>query len=273
MTELKKIILKAKKQVFSNLSGENLTRLKGDGLDIRDIKSYEWGDDVRRINWRATAKTDEILVNTYDEYKQLNISLIYLSSPTLNFGSLRFKKDVVTEVFAYLLYSSLKNHDRCESVIYQKHIVKTIKPPKQLNQIDNILKTIYEYEPKERVDFNSLSHFINKTYKKGHIIIFIGDFLEELDTSLLSNKHQYYSIIVRDKLEEELEFAGELFLKDFYTNKSYDFNITSSTKQRYKELLLSHDTKIKEQFIKKQIRYKKIYTNDEVYLNLRELFR
>ena len=76
-TELKKILLKAKKAVFSNLTGENLSRLKGDGIDLRDIKLYEWGDDVRRINWKATAKSGEILVNSYDEYKQLDITLVF----------------------------------------------------------------------------------------------------------------------------------------------------------------------------------------------------
>jgi len=273
MQELKQILLKAKKQVFSNLTGENLTRLKGDGMDLRDIKSYEFGDDIRRINWNASAKSSEIQVNTYDEYKQLNISLIYLSSPTMLFGSLRFKKDIVSEIFAYLLYSSVKNHDFCKSVIFDKKPQIEIKPPKKIAQIDSIVKTIYEYEPRFDIDYDALTKYINKTYKKSHIIILVGDFLTKPNLSLINKKHQLYSIMVRDDLEEELKFSGDISLKDFLTSKDYDFNINSQIKRRYKKLITSHDNSLEKEFIKNKIDFKKIKTSHEVYINLRELFK
>ena len=139
-SELKKILLKAKKAVFSNLTGENLSRLKGDGIDLRDIKLYEWGDDVRRINWKATAKSGEILVNSYDEYKQLDIVLVFLASASLNFGSKRLKQDVASEVLAYLLFSSYKNKDRCESIFFGDKVIKSFPPFKEINQVDEIVK-------------------------------------------------------------------------------------------------------------------------------------
>ncbi len=270
MKELKQILLKAKKQVFSNLSGENLTRLKGDGMDLRDIKSYEWGDDIRRINWKATAKSDEILVNTYDEYKQLNISLIYLPTPTMSFGSLRFKSDVASEIFAYLLFSGVKNHDLVKSEIFEE---KTYKPLKKLQEIDSIVSDVFYHEANKKIDYEKLSHFINKSYKRGHIIILVGDFLSPVDLSLINKKHQLYALVIRDRLEEKLEFSGDLALRDFYTNKSSEFFINEDIKQRYNNLINSHDRKLEEHFLKNKISYKKIYTDDEVYIKLKEVFK
>ena len=269
MNELRQILLKAKKQVFSNLSGENLTRLKGDGIDLRDIKSYEWGDDIRRINWRATAKSGEILVNTYDEYKQLNISVIYLPTPSMSFGSQRFKSDVASEIFAYLLFSGVKNHDIVKSVIFDK---KVYKPIKKIDEIDSIVSDVFYYEGKEKIDYEKLSHFINKSYKRGHIIILVGDFLS-LPSLSINKKHQVYALIVRDRLEEELSFSGDLALKDFYTNKTEEFFINDTIKQKYNSLINSFDTKLEKQFLENKISFKKIYTDDEVYIKLKEVFK
>ncbi len=276
MQELQKILLKAKKQVFSNLSGENLTRLKGDGMELRDIKSYEWGDDVRAINWKATAKSGEILVNTYDEYKRLNISLVYLGCATMKFGSLRFKQDVVSEVFAYLLFSGVKNHDITKSIVFDNTLKEEFTPPKKINQIDAIVENIYKYNVTQKskdIDYERLCHFINQKYKRGHIVILVGDFLTLPNFSLLHKKHQVYSIIVRDRLEENLTFSGDISLKNFGTNKSQDFHINSTIKQKYNKLLKEHDEKLKEEFIKNKIEYKKIFTDDDVYIKLKEIFK
>ena len=273
-SELKKILLKAKKAVFSNLTGENLSRLKGDGIDLRDIKLYEWGDDVRRINWKATAKSGEILVNSYDEYKQLDITLVFLASASLNFGSKRLKQDVASEVLAYLLFSSYKNKDRCESIFFSDKLLKSFPPVKDINQVDEIVKEAFSLDTlKNRVDYESLVEELNKRYKKGKIIIFVGDFLTLPNFSKLNPKHQYYSIMIRDELEESLEFDGEMSFKDPYSLKSEEFFINSDTKKRYKELLNHHDKSLKEEFLKKEMDFKKIKTDDDIYIKLTELFK
>lgn len=272
--ELKQILLKAKKAVFSNLTGENLSRLKGDGIDLRDIKPYEWGDDIRRINWKATAKTGNILVNSYDEYKQLDISLIYLASATLNFGSKRLKQDVASEVLAYLLFSSYKNKDRCETLFFAEDILKSYPPVKNINQVDEIVESAFELDTfYKTINYDNLIQEINKRYKKGRIIVFVGDFLTLPDFSKLNPKHQTYAVVIRDRLEESLEFDGEMSFKDPTTFKSEEFFINHDIKNRYKKLLIDHDKALKEEFLKKEIDFQKIKTEDDVYLRLTELFK
>jgi len=272
--ELKEILLKAKKQVFSNLTGESLSRLKGDGMDLRDIKQYEWGDDVRRINWKASAKSSQLLVNTYDEYKQLDVTLVFLASSTLNFGSKRLKQDVACEVFAYLLYSAYKNKDRCESLVFKNKSIDDFPPIKEQPAIDGLVENIYNLDTFESsVDFEFVTSEINKRYKKGKILVFVGDFLTLPDFSLLSKKHQTYAVVIRDKLEESLEFDKEITLKDTLTNHSDEFFITNSIQKNYSSLINSHDKKLQQEFTKNNISYQKIKTDDDVYLKLVELFR
>ncbi len=272
--ELKEILIKAKKQVFSNLTGENLTRLKGDGIDLRDIKDYEWGDDIRHINWNATAKSNQMKVNTFDEYKQLNISIFFLTSGSINFGSKRLKQDVMSEVMAYLLFSSFKNHDLCETIFYADEIKKEYKPSKKLPQIDEIVKFSFEYNSMgSLVDYEKLFKKINERYKRGRIIILIGDFLTLPNISLLHKRFQTYAIIVRDRLEEDLKFAGEVQLKDPISLQSEKFFINTTIQEKYKEYINSYDKELEKEFLQAKVAYKKIYTDDSVYLKLLELFR
>jgi len=272
--ELKEILIKAKKQVFSNLSGENLTRLKGDGIDLRDIKAYEWGDDIRHINWNATAKTGEMKVNTFDEYRQLNISIFFLLSGSINFGSQRLKQDVMSEVMAYLLFSSYKNHDFCNTTFWDKEAIKEYQPSKKLPQIDEIIKYAYELNTIGKdVDYQTLFQTINERYKRGRIVIFIGDFLTIPNFSLLHKRFQTYAIMIRDRLEEKLEFNGEVQLQDPISSKSERFFINQTVKEKYQNYITLHDKSLEKEFLKNKIAYKKIYTDDDVYLKLLELFK
>jgi len=272
--ELREILIRAKKQVFSNLTGESLTRLKGDGIDLRDIKVYEWGDDIRHINWNATAKSGEMKVNTFDEYKQLNISLFFLLSGTINFGSLKLKQDVMSEVMAYLLFSSYKNSDFCQTIFWDKQKIMEYPNIKKLPQVDEIVKYGFEFDSiGKSVDYEELFKMINERYKRGRIIILIGDFLTLPNLSLLHKRFQTYAIVVRDRVEESLEFSGEIELKSPINGRSDRFFINDSVKDRYKKAIKLHDEKLEEIFVKSRVDYKKIYTDDDVYLKLLELFK
>jgi len=175
---------------------------------------------------------------------------------------------------AYLLFSSYKNKDRCESIFFSDKLLKSFPPVKDINQVDEIVKEAFFLDTlKNRVDYESLVKELNKRYKKGKIIIFIGDFLTLPNFSKLNPKHQYYSIMIRDELEESLEFDGEMSFKDPYSLKSEEFFINSDTKKRYKELLNHHDKTLKEEFLKKEMDFKKIKTDDDIYIKLTELFK
>jgi len=270
---LQEILIRARKNVFSNLTGDNLTKLRGDGMDLRDIKAYEYGDDIRHINWRATAKGEEIRVNVFDEYKELNILTVFLGSSTVNFGSKRLKQDVMSEVLAYILFSSVKNRDKIESLFFTKTCDKDFNNIKNIAFMDEVVSYAMEFDTDKKViDYKEVCNYINERYKRGHIVVFIGDFLDEVDFTTLNKRHQSFAIISRDKLEESLEFSDEVMIKSPTTHESEEFFITNSIKKRYRDLILSHDTKLKEHFRSQGIDFIKIYSDDEIYLKLMELF-
>ncbi|HIO91046.1 MAG TPA: DUF58 domain-containing protein [Campylobacterales bacterium] len=273
-TKLQEILFKARKNVFSNLTSDNLTKLRGDGMDLRDIKAYEYGDDIRHINWRATAKGEEIRVNIFDEYKELNILTVFLSSSTINFGSKTLKQDNMAEILAYILYSSIKNKDKVESLFFTKTCDKNFNNIKNIAFIDDVISYALEFDTnKKEIDYKEVCSYINEHYKRGHIVVFIGDFLDKVDFTTLSKKHQTLAIIVRDHLEESLEFSDEVMIKSPQSGKSEEFFINSSIKKRYQELILSHDNELYAHLQSQGIDFKKIYNDDVIYLKLMELFR
>ncbi len=98
----KEIILRAKKDVFTGNLGNYLTTFKGDGLDFREIRDYEYGDDIRKINWKATAKGGGLKTNIFNEERELNIVIAFMLSGTLNFGSVALKQEVATADYGSL---------------------------------------------------------------------------------------------------------------------------------------------------------------------------
>jgi hypothetical protein len=271
---LQEILFRAKKNVFSRLNGSNLSRLKGDGMDLRDIKSYEYGDDIRSINWKATAKSDEIKVNTFDEYKELNILVVFLTSGSIKFGSTTLKQDLMSQVVAFLLYSSIKNRDRAEAIFFSKNCDKKYHSLNHLSKLKEVVEYGLSVEVlKKDIDYKALCNYINKNYKKGHIVVFIGDFLELPDFSTLSRVHQLYGVIIRDHIEESLEFKDEVEIRSPFTLEDEKFFINKSVKNRYKKLIDEHDSKLYGIFNKSRIEYTKIYSDDDIYLKLVGLFR
>lgn len=273
-TKLQEILFKARKNVFSNLTSDNLTKLRGDGMDLRDIKAYEYGDDIRHINWRATAKGEEIRVNIFDEYKELNILTVTLGSATIKFGAHKLKQDVMAEILAYILYSSVKNKDKIESLFFTKTCDKDFNNIKNIAFMDDVISHAITLDTdKKEIDYKEVCSYINQRYKRGHIVIFIGDFLDEIDLTTLNKKHQSFAIIVRDHLEESLSFRDEVMLKSPLSGENEEFFINSSIKKRYQDLIKNHDKRLKEHFEEQGIDYTKIYSDDEIYLKLMELFR
>ena len=107
--KLKEILLRVKKQVFSGNIGNTLSTFKGTGLDFYEIKDYTIGDDVRKINWKSTAKSSSVKVNVFNEERELNIIVAYMVNGSINFGTKRIKQDVMAEVC--LLYTSPSPRD------------------------------------------------------------------------------------------------------------------------------------------------------------------
>ena len=270
----KEILLRAKKNVFSGNLGEHLTTFKGDGLDFREIRDYDHGDDIRKINWRASAKGAGLKSNVFNEERELNILLAFMVSGSLNFGSFKLKQEVATEVLALLAFSALKGHNRLQSQFFSDKSERFFEPSKSDSIIYNIVDNAIEIETLgKEVDYSKFCKFVNSVVRQKSLIFMVGDFYGDIDLSSISHKNEVYALIIRDRLEEMPFINGEFNLIDTNTLNSTEINLTKSVAKEYQQIIEEHDDKIKKHFEEHQIRFGKIYTDEDIYLRLLEIVK
>ena len=268
------ILLRARKDVFSGNLGEYLTTFKGDGLDFREIRDYAYGDDVRKINYKATAKGAGVKTNVFNEERELNIILAFLVSGTLHFGSVAFKQDVAAEILAILAYSALKGNNRLQSQFFSDKSEHFFEPTKRETIIYESVEEAVNLEVLgKEVDYKAFCDFVNSVVRKKSLIFMIGDFYGDVDLSEIAHKNEIYAIMVRDRLEEYPQMHGEYELIDPNSLASSSLTLNKEVATACQKLIQAHDDKLAEHFVEHQITFGKIYTDEDIYLRLSEIIK
>ena len=270
----KEIIIKAKTNIFNSNLGGQLTSLKGEGLDFKEIKEYSYGDNIKNINWKATAKSNSLKVNVFDESRQLNIIVAFLINGSLEFGSVNMKQDIATEIIALLGFSSIYNHDLLFPIFFSNKSEIFYEPTYDETIMYKLIQDALEIKCiKKEVNYKSFCDYVNNTMKQRSVIFVIGDFYGDVDLSEIAYKNDVYALIVRDRLEEYPLFNGEYELVNATNLKSSEFNITKNVAKKYTELLDLQDDQLKEHFLKHRITHGKIYTDDDIFLRLSQIIK
>ena len=268
----KEILLRAKKDVFSGNVGDNITTFKGEGLDFKEIRDYQAGDDIKKINWNATAKSNSVKVNIFDSEKELNIVIAFFSSGSMNFGSVNLKQDIASEVLALLSFSSVKNNNNLQTTFFTNQNKNFFPPTKNENIVYEIVEKSLDINCLgEEIDYNSFCDFINNMVKQKSLIFLVGDFFGDIDLSSIAYQNEIYSIIIRDRFEEYPYINGDYEFVDPIDFSSGDMNITKDIAKKYNQLINQNDEKLEEHFLLHKIQHGKIYTDDDIYLKLSQI--
>ncbi len=265
---LKKILIKTKRQVFSEILGNNTSLLKGEGYDFLELKEYEYGEDVKNIDWIISAKMQKPYVKVYHAQKELNINIVPILGGSVYFGTTKFKQELICEIASILGFSCVKQGDPFSSYIANENLELLTKKTKKIFAVNTLSESIYHYNViGKKVDYQRLSNELFKQVKKRSIIFIIGDFFdtEHLDLRILSKKHEVILIMVRDRFEEEPTLTGNVNLVDPSNGMTFDGVITQSTIKKYQAKLKENDHKLFEQLQKLGIRNIKIYTDEEPF--------
>lgn len=269
----KALQLKARHQVYTLLSGHNLSKLHGEGYDFSELREYQMGDDIRKINWTITAKLGKPYIKELHANRELSVVVATMMGGSLYFGSGNKKQEQLTEVATLLGYAAQHNADLFTGISYQGHQVTAMAPSKQLYHIEQFSKALYEAEILNTVI--AYSDAISDLFKRIHkpsLLFIIGDFLEEIDLSLLAQKHDVIAIIIRDRDEEEPKRLGEVHLHNPQTGTTMDTYFSQKSTNSYLAKLQQNDEAIKAHFAAHSIRYTKIYTDEEAVGKLIKLF-
>ncbi len=273
---LKKIIIKTKRQIFSEIIGNNSSLLKGEGYDFLELKEYEYGEDVKKIDWIISAKLKKPYVKVFHAQKELNINIVPILNGSVYFGSSKFKQELITEICSIIGYSCVKQGDPFSSYIANSKIELCTKKSKRHFAVNTMDEKIFNYDAIGKTqNYTNITNDLFKHIRKKSIIFLIGDFfdVENLDLKLLSKKHEVITIIVRDKFEEKPFELGNVNLIDPSTNRTFDGNINSGTIKKYEQSIKKNDHKLFEHLQNCGIRFTKIYTNEEPLPKLLRLMK
>ena len=271
---VKKIVLKTKKQVYGDMLGNNASLFQGEGFEFAELRKYIYGDDVRKIDWKTTAKLGKPFVKIYKEERELNVVVVSMISGSMYFGTVKQKSDIIAEVVATLGFSAVKNADRFSHMIFSDKLYELSKPSKKLFSVHKAVEDIVEFDPLgKEADFPALVETLINRIKKKALLFIVSDFVGEIDLKLLSKKHDVFAVIVRDKFEEDPSELGYLRLIDMETKQSFEGDVNSSTLKNYKKALHENDEKLYKQFKKQGVRFTKVYTHEESTLKLMKKMR
>lgn len=272
-TALKALQLKARHQVYTFLSGNNLSKLHGEGYDFAELREYHLGDDIRKINWMVSAKLAKPYVKELHANKELSVVVCALMDAGLYYDQGNAKQVKLTEVATLLGYATQQQNDLFTGFAYMQHQHYHTPPTKQLYHIEQFSRMLYEAQLLETsLDIEASVADLFKRIYKPSLVFVIGDFLEEVDLSLLSQKHEVIAVIIRDEEEEHPKTLGEVTLLNPFDNSKTETYFGKRSVETFTKKRIENDKKLIEHFSQYDIRYVKISTQDDAVSKLMRLF-
>lgn len=220
--KVRKIEIKTKgisNQVFA---GSYQSAFKGKGMAFTEVREYQFGDDIRSIDWNVTARFNHPYVKIFEEERELTVMLLIDVSGSNEFGSqLRLKEEMITEISAVLAFSAINNNDKVGVIFFSSIIEKFIPPKKGTSHILRIIRELIDFTPREKgTDISAALRYMRNVIKKKSIAFLISDFQDKgFDDAMniVSKKHDLVCIRVFDELEKQIPPSGIMRLKDAET--------------------------------------------------------
>jgi uncharacterized protein (DUF58 family) len=220
LKKVRKIEIKTRRLSDHIFSGEYHTSFKGRGMTFSEVRQYQFGDDVRNIDWNVTARYNEPYVKVFEEERELTMILMVDISGSEKFGSRgQLKSDVVTEIAATMAFSATQNNDKIGLILFSDQIELYIPPKKGKSHVLRIIRELIEFKPKSAgTNLSEALRFLSGVMKKKAIVFLISDFLTtdsyEQTLKIASKKHDITGIRVYDVREEKIPNLGMVPMLD-----------------------------------------------------------
>lgn len=280
MKKVKLVEIKTRRDVDNLFAGGFHSRFKGQGLDFSEVREYVVGDDVKSIDWKVSARTNDLYIKKYHEERELNIVLAVDVSQSQFFGSNSSKKDLLAELVSLLGFSAVKDGNRVGLLTFGDKIESYIEPQKGKNHVMALTSKIFAQGKSGSVDFELAIKHLRNVLKRRAIIIFISDYLFEIDeelikkSTILSKKHDILAIQLVDEREVSIPKSGFVKFRDIENGESFWVN-TNSKKfiKAFTEKNEQREIALADYFKKTGIKNTKIKTGEDYINNLLKLFR
>lgn len=219
LKKVRKIEIKTRRLSTQIFAGEYHSAFKGRGMAFSEVREYQFGDDVRNMDWNVTARLNAPFVKVFEEERELTVVLMIDVSGSRLFGStVKTKKELVTEIAAVLSFSASANNDKVGALFFSSKVEKFIPPKKGRSHLLRIVRELLEFEPEDSgTDISEALRFLTNAIKKRCTAFLLSDMLDVGDNKypryenalkIAAGRHDLYVISVYDKLERELPDVG-----------------------------------------------------------------
>ena len=224
LKKVRKIEIKTRKLSSNIFGGEYHSAFKGRGMTFSEVRNYQFGDDVRTIDWNVTARYNEPFVKIFEEERELTLMLMVDVSNSALFGTNNaLKKNIITEISATLAFSALQNNDKVGLILFSDQVELYIPPSKGKTHVLRIIRELIEFKPlSKKTDIKVALEFLTRILKKKSITFILSDFISsdyEKSLKIISKKHDLTGIKVYDKFEEAIPNLGLVQMFDQETEE------------------------------------------------------
>ncbi|MFT5791928.1 MAG: hypothetical protein ACI9LI_001268 [Saprospiraceae bacterium] len=232
LKKVRKIEIKTRRLSDHIFSGEYHSSFKGRGMTFSEVRQYQYGDDIRAIDWNVTARYNEPYIKVFEEERELTMVLMVDISGSEFFGtSEQFKRNTITEIAATLAFSATQNNDKVGLLLFSDAVELFIPPKKGKSHVLRIIRELIEFQPKSNsTDIGNALKYLSNVMKKKAIVFVLSDFMDsDYDHSLkiMGNKHDVTGIRVYDRRDEEIPNLGMLPVLDAESGKRFLVNTMS----------------------------------------------
>ncbi|NVK51852.1 MAG: DUF58 domain-containing protein [Flavobacteriaceae bacterium] len=254
LKKVRKIEIKTRRLSDHIFGGEYHSTFKGRGMTFSEVRQYQYGDDIRAIDWNVTARYNEPFVKVFEEERELTMMLMVDISGSEFFGTnQQFKRDTATEIAATLAFSAIQNNDKVGLMLFSDQVELYIPPKKGRSHVLRIIRELIEFSPKSKqTNIDEALKFLSNVMKKKAIVFLLSDFMDDnygQTLKIAGRKHDVTGIKIYDKHDEEIPNLGIVPMLDAESNNIQLVNTSSKTIRRnYKANALRLDTYFKKTF-------------------------
>ena len=235
---VRKIEIKTRGLSHNIFAGQYHSAFKGRGMSFSEVREYQYGDDMRDIDWNVTARLNKPYVKVFEEERELTVMLLIDVSGSLDFGTVKqTKRDMITEIAATIAFAAIQNNDKIGVIFFSDRIEKFIPPQKGRKHILYIIRELLNFEPQSnRTDVKIPLEFLTNALKKRCTAFIMSDFITEPDyqnaLTIANRKHDVVALQVYDRRLAELPSIGLLKVLDAETGEEMYIDTSSSKVQR-----------------------------------------
>lgn len=279
LRKVRRIEIKTRGLSKNIFAGEYHSAFKGRGMTFAEVREYQYGDDIRSVDWNVTARFGHPYIKVFEEERELTVMLLIDVSGSREFGTVtQLKKDIFTEVAATLAFSTIQNNDKIGVIFFSDKIEKFIPPKKGKKHVLQIIRELIDFKPvSNATDIAGALRYFTNAIKKSSTAFVISDFIDknfEKDLTIANRKHDIVALQVYDIRETELPDVGLVKLKDAETGEriwvdTSDKRLRTTYKHAWGESQLS----LQKTFTKSGVDSVSMNTSEDYVRALMKLFK